>query len=246
MTAEAHRVGRSGPLWEAVADSLLGRIVCGEFAIASIMPPEGALCEDYGVSRPTLRDAMKVLQEKGLIRTQHGVGSIVLGPESWSVLDPAVISARLRQDQTGESIFDQLSVVRIALESELAFYAAAHASASDITRMDKILAVMETVQDDPDAYLELDVRFHDLVMEASGNHMGMAMLTAIGEPLRQSRRITNRIPQGVQTAQKFHREIFTHIGDRDSSAAALAMRDHLTWSWNGHRALRGEGGQPTP
>lgn len=240
MAAEKYNVGRQGQLWEAVAESLLSRIVNGEFPADSIMPAEGLLSEEYGVSRPTVRDAMKVLQEKGLIRTQHGVGSVVLPPEAWSVLDPAVITARLQQEQTGESVFDQLSVVRIALESELASRAAVSATDADIETMAVLLAQMDSVQDDPDAYLELDVRFHGLVMQSSGNRMGMAMMTAIGEPLRQSRRITNRIPHGVESAHKFHREIFEHIAARDAASAAASMREHLTWSWDRYRALRGD------
>lgn len=238
MESESRHVGRQGALWEAVSQSLLGRIVSGEFPADTILPAEGLLCEEYAVSRPTLRDAMKVLQEKGLIRTQHGVGSVVLPSEAWSVLDPAVITGRLQQDESAGLVFDQLSVIRIALESELAYHAALLATDTDIEGMAALVAQMDDMQGDPDGYLELDVRFHALVMEASGNQMGLAMMTAIGEPLRQSRRLTNRIPHGVESAHKFHRQIFEHIAARDAAAAAAVMREHLTWSWDQHRALR--------
>ncbi len=239
-----HRVDRPNRLWEAVADSVLERIVAGEFPPHTTLPAEAVLCERYGVSRPSVRDAMKVLQEKGLVRIQQGVGSVVQEPGNWSALDPAVISARLRHEDADDEIFDELTVVRIALESELAALAARRVTPDSRGALTEHVQRMDATIDDPDAYLELDVAFHDLVMRFSGNRIAHAIMATIQEPLRQSRRITNRIPGGVEHAHDFHCLISKRICAGDPEGAATAMREHLTWSWERYQAMRVDGGRP--
>ena len=236
--SDQYSVRRSNQLWQDVADSLLQRIVSGEFPADSTLPGEAVLAENYGVSRPSMRDAMKVLQEKGLVRIHHGVGSVVQGRDSWSVLDSGVISARLAHEDVADEIFDELTTVRIALESEMAWLAAQRIDDAGKAQLLEQLASMDLVIRDPDAYLEVDMQFHDLVMQLSGNRFARAIMSSIQDPLRQSRRITNRIPDGVQAAHDFHRAIHERILEGDADGAANAMREHLTWSWDGYRALR--------
>ncbi|WP_432002326.1 FadR/GntR family transcriptional regulator [Streptomyces sioyaensis] len=234
-----HRVGRNNQrLWQDVVSSLLNRIVAGEFPAGSVMPAEAELAEAYGVSRPSIRDAVKILQERGLIRVQHGVGSVVQSSTEWSVLDPELIAARMEHDTAGYQVFDDLSVVRIALESELAAAAATRIDADAIARLTEHMALMDAATGDPDRYLELDVAFHGLVIDLAGNQMATAIMNSIQEPLRQSRRLTNRIPKAIESAHGFHHQIFDKLVIGDSAGAGRTMREHLQWSWAHHRKLR--------
>lgn len=224
-------VGRSGPLWQEVADSLLTRVVSGEFAEGSTLPGESALAAEYGVSRPSMRDAVKALQQKGLLKIHHGIGSVVQPKEKWSVLDEGIISARLATGDVADQMFDELSIVRIALESEMARLAAQFIDSVGTRQLTKLIDRMEAASDHDDSYLVLDLEFHELVMVLSRCKFALAVMGTIRGPLRQSRRITNKIPDGVRVAQQFHRQIAEYIIAGDADAAARAMREHLTWSW---------------
>lgn len=236
--ADAYRVGRENRLGEEVAESLLQRIVAGEFASGSTLPPEAVLSQAYGVSRPSMRDAIKILQEKGLVRTIHGIGSMVNEQDRWSILDPDVMRARLAHEDAADEIFDELTIVRIALESEMAALAAKQLQPGGRRRLSEHLMRMDSAAHAPDQYLNLDVAFHDLIVELSGNRFARAIMTAIDEPLRQSRRMTNRIPDGIAAAHSFHQQIAERICAADPDGAAHAMRTHLVWSWERYRAMR--------
>lgn len=231
-------VGRSGPLWRTVAESLLTRIVSGEFAEHATLPGESVLATEYGVSRPSMRDAIKLLQEKGLVKIHHGIGSVVQPKNDWSVLDPGIMSARLANGDVVDQMFDDLSTVRIALESQMARLAAQSIDSDGKLQLTELVDRMEAACGHDGLYLDLDLEFHELVMVLSRNKFAHGIMGSIQEPLRQSRRITNRIPNGVRVAQRFHRRIAEHIIAGDADAAARAMREHLTWSWDRYRETR--------
>src|SRR4051812_46793410 len=71
----------------ALTAELVGRIVRGEYAPGSALPAEPALCDAFSVSRTVVREAVKVLQEKGLVQVRRGLGTIVTPPAMWSMLD---------------------------------------------------------------------------------------------------------------------------------------------------------------
>jgi DNA-binding FadR family transcriptional regulator len=195
-----------------------------------MLPPEAILGDEFAVSRTVVREATKTLEAKGLVNVQQGRGSVVLGPENWSVLDAGVIDAQLEHDHGGR-VFEDLTFVRAALESEMAAHAAERATPDIIRRMRDVLDRAEGRRADPDAFLELDYAFHLLVMDASGNAMARAIMLALEEPLHVARRLTNRIPGTIERGQEFHEEIFQAIADRDAPKARRSMRGHLEWLW---------------
>lgn len=231
-------VGRSSQLWQEVGDSLLIRIVSGEFAEGSTLPGESVLAAEYGVSRLSMRDAIKVLQEKGLVKIHHGVGSVVQPKDDWSVLDQGIVSARLASGDVADQMFDDLTTVRIALESEMARLASQFVDDVGKKRLTELVDRMEEACDRDDVYLDLDLEFHEMIMLFSRNKFAHAIMDSLHEPLRQSRRITNKIPDGLRKAQEFHRQIQRRIVAGDSDGAAIAMREHLTWSWDRYREKR--------
>lgn len=238
---QPHNVGRRAPLWQQVATSLVQRIVSNELPAGSSLPAESALAEAYGVSRLSMREALKVLQEKGVVRTQRGVGTVVQPKEDWNVLDSDLIAARLAIEDHADRIFDEITAVRIALESEMAWQAARTVDDVGRANLREVLEKMAAAED-PDAYLELDVQFHDLVMRLSGNQIAHAIMKSIEAPLRESRRLTNRIPDGLKKAQEFHRLIADRVDAGDADGAAKAMREHLRWSATRYRSLRAPAG----
>src|SRR5581483_10000267 len=100
-------------LHEQVLTALIERIVGGEFAPGAGLPSEAEMCETYGVSRSSVREALRVLAEKGLIEVRHGLGTRVNPPDRWDFLDALVLNARRRVGGMAAVIRDLLEAVRI-------------------------------------------------------------------------------------------------------------------------------------
>ncbi len=96
--------------------------------------------------------------------------------------------------------------------------------------MGALIEKMKRTRTGADQYLELDVAFHTAIAEASGNDIAQAIMSAIEDPLRSMRRVSNRIPRGIATATAFHVQIFDCLSAGDADAAASAMTEHLVWS----------------
>src|ERR1700734_1517492 len=98
-------------LHEQVLNAIVESIVAEKFASGDSLPSEAEMCEVYGVSRSSVREALRVLAEKGLIEVRHGLGTRVNPPERWDFLDPLVLSAR-RRNHAMAPIFDDLHEAR--------------------------------------------------------------------------------------------------------------------------------------
>jgi DNA-binding FadR family transcriptional regulator len=229
-------------MWQEIVDVLVRRIVGGQYPEGSELPTEAELAGEFGVSRPPVREAMKVLQDKGLVRMGQGRRSVVLGRTSWNALDPDVLTRELADPHRHARVFEDLSFVRIALEAQMARQAAERATPEQLDAMRRTLAEMARHVGDPDAYVDHDVHFHQLVVEAGGNHLARAIMQTISRPLRQSRVLTNQVPGGVARAHEFHTEVFERIAAGDAEGAAEAMRAHLESSWHGFQEMLAAGG----
>jgi len=233
-------LARQPSLREAVVQQLIETIVGGALAIGAMLPIESELMQQFGVSRTVVREAIKVLEEKGLVRARQGSGTTVLPRECWDMLDPDILATEL--DGPGaERLLEELTRIRIALECELAEEAASRISDAQLAEMAALLGRMRGLVDRPDEYLDADVAFHDLILATAENRIGQAIMRAMHEPLRRSRRITNRIPGGVQRAQEFHEGIFEQVRRRDTVGARASMREHLAWAWEAYCVMQAHG-----
>lgn len=213
-------------------------MVSGRLASGAVLPSEAVICRDYEVSRSVVRDALKVAQEKGIVSTRAGIGTIVLDQTFWSVLDPALMAARLRVGGDRDQIFDDLMGVRIALEPEMAAHAAERADVAGSGLLTRQVTVMAALLDDPAAYLGEDIRFHDTVMMLSGNGIARALLASMADALHQQRELTNELPGSIARAHADHVGICSAIVAGDRGAATDRMRGHLAWGWARLREAR--------
>src|SRR5438045_3520084 len=106
-----------------VVEELAERIVSGQIPDGAFLPPEPALVAEFGFSRTVIREALKVLEERGLVRIVHGRGTIVQPRETWQLLDPLVIRLALAHDDD-LTLLHHLAEVRRILEREMARLAA--------------------------------------------------------------------------------------------------------------------------
>ncbi|WP_394552699.1 FadR/GntR family transcriptional regulator [Agromyces sp. MMS24-JH15] len=213
----------SSRLHDLVVDSLGGRIVAGDLRAGATMMAVDVESE-LGVSRSVVREAVRVLQSLGLVESVRRVGIRVRPEADWNVFDPAVIRWRLASDRRGSQL-RSLTELRAAVEPAAAELAAVHAAGPLAT---ELLATAERMADagrdrDPVAFLELDIRFHALVLAASGNEMFASLADAIGEVLR------GRTEHGLMPAQphedtlRLHLEVAAAIGDHRPDLARTAM-----------------------
>jgi len=215
----------------AVVAELVAAIVTGELAPGDVLPPEGVLSQNFGVSRTVIRESVKRVEEKGLVTVAQGRGTSVNPPTAWNVLDPVVLSALVDHDDT-LGVLDELSVIRGSLEASMAS-AAAQRQTPDRTQ--ELIAAFEQTElniDDFARYNEADAHFHYVVMEQSGNRLAANITRILFARARESARFTGSPgPEAMHLTLDEHRAVLEAITSGDSEAAAAAMSDHITKAW---------------
>ncbi|WP_305987397.1 FadR/GntR family transcriptional regulator [Roseibium sp. MMSF_3544] len=146
------------------------RIARGDYATGSTLPKEGELVEAIGVSRTVIREAIKVLCGKGLVRTARRYGSKVCHFNEWNLLDPDVIRWHTPECPMTARIYAEATQLRFIFEPEAASLAAANASQR---QRETILSAAKSIRSDlgEKAMIGADYAFHSTILQASGNLM---------------------------------------------------------------------------
>jgi DNA-binding FadR family transcriptional regulator len=229
-TSNPPRPARLGAI---VLATLADKIASGELAPGTTLPTELALCQAFGVSRTVIRESFKVLEEKGLVRVKQGQGTTVEPPERWNLLDPLVLEAAIRHDETLR-ILDDLIDVRVALEQLMARAAAERMTDAELDGLGDALARLEGLLDSTDAYLVADGEFHDMIHIGSGNRLGRSIVRSIHQYARGSTRYhhgANTTRDDIVSSHRGHAAIYARLRARDADGAATAMQDHIMQSW---------------
>ncbi|MCG9523756.1 FadR family transcriptional regulator [Acinetobacter pittii] len=196
------------------------KIVSGEISENEKLPSEVDLCEEYKVSRPVFREAIRVLNAKGLTYSRPKIGTVVRPKEEWHLLDPDVLFW-LIQTTPEHEFFKTLSTVRRVLEPELAYIAASTANEEDIERIKHAYDGMEkatTVEE----FIELDIQFHLAIAKATHNDLLAYMSKMLVLPLQQSIQVTSLRPNLQGHSLPRHKAILTAIENKDPLSARHA------------------------
>jgi DNA-binding FadR family transcriptional regulator len=224
--------GRPTRLSVVVVENLVDRIVSGAYAPGSLLPPEPALCQSFDVSRSVIREAVKVLEEKGLARARQGHGTTITAPDDWNLLDPVVLDAAVRHDDMLQ-ILDDLVQVRVALECQMARAAAQRMTEAELSELRQLLDQLESELKTPVRYQETDLVFHDVILRCSGNRLGRSIIRSIHPHARTSSRYSPPVSdEDIQQSHRGHIAIFERLAARDPAGAALAMEEHITGTWS--------------
>jgi GntR family transcriptional regulator, transcriptional repressor for pyruvate dehydrogenase complex len=187
------------------------------------LPPERELAQQFGVSRTAVREAMKALQEKGLVEAHSGRGTFVIDGTSQAIRES--LDRMMKIGQPGNHV--QLVEVREILEPDIAALAAARADEQHLATMREAIAVMDRTPPDPDAYIEADLDFHLSLAEAVDNPFILSLLDSIVGLLREQRMKIFSVEGGPERGQYHHKRILEAIERHDPDAAREAMRAHL-------------------
>ncbi len=227
-----HQRGRRA---DAVVDHLIELIVSGVIQPDQLLPVESALCEAFGVSRTVVREAIKSLEAKGLLRARQGVGTLVSANESWNLLDPAILAAIVRHDERYD-ILDQLIEVRTSLESSMARQAAHRATPADVADLRDLMTRLDAAVRKPDLLDDVDVTFHERIMLASGNQLGRAIVRTVhAEARRSPHYVGHSTLAHRRQSNRQHLAVLEAIEARDPDAAASLMAEHIATSWQRRR-----------
>lgn len=196
------------------------KIVSGEISENEKLPSEVDLCEEYKVSRPVFREAIRVLNAKGLTYSRPKIGTVVRPKDEWHLLDPDVLFW-LIQTTPEHEFFKTLSTVRRVLEPELAYIAASTANEEDIERIKHAYDGMEkatTVEE----FIEPDIQFHLAIAKATHNNLLAYMSKMLVLPLQQSIQVTSLRPNLQGHSLPRHKAILTAIENKDPLSARHA------------------------
>lgn len=234
-------VQRPANLAYALTAELVERIVRGRYEPGRPVPRELDLCEEFGVSRTVVREAVKMLQEKGLVRVRQGAGTIVTPPATWNLLDTQVLEVTIADDES-LAVLDDVVVTRRLLESDMANMAARHATEESVARLRQLVDEMDQLVDDPTVYADHDRAFHDVVMQVSGNRIARAVVRSLERQVINTARYLGRTERALCVASNSgHRRIYERIAAGDPAGASEAMFTHITEAW---LVRRGQAGDP--
>lgn len=210
-------------LYEQIVQQIEESILKGELTEGSQLPAERDLAKQFGVSRTAVREAIKALQEKGLVDAIPGRGTFISNGDK-SPMRRSMDRIIKNGETNGWAYLVQ---VREILEPEIAALAAARATDQDLAIMQDAIFVMDHEQQDSDAFIEADLDFHLAMAEAAGNPIVLSLIDSIVGLLREQRMRIFRIAGGPERGQHHHRRILEAVKSHDPEAARAAMLAHL-------------------
>jgi GntR family transcriptional regulator, transcriptional repressor for pyruvate dehydrogenase complex len=218
-----------------IVRSVSSMILDGKIAPGTQLPAERELADRFNVSRPTLREAVHVLEALGLVDVRPGGGTFV--SKEPSALPPRLLEHMLRRD---EGLVFELIETRREFESRNAALAAEIATANDLQHLEECLTAMEADVDTGRDELRHDIAFHLGVAGATQNRVRLfittAMLLAHSEILRDTRdRMVQHHRGVVRDFLGEHRAIYLAIKGKQLDQACDAMCAHLDGAYQRNR-----------
>jgi DNA-binding FadR family transcriptional regulator len=220
-------------LHERLMRVIIGDIVAGTVSPGEMLPGEQELASQFSVSRGVAREAIRGLEERGLVAVKHGRGATVKSDDSWDLFDREVLSLLLETERSPEVLGQYLECRRI-LEIEASGLAAERAKATHLNQLADALTRMtanaERARANPaaeDFYHEADIAFHRAVIAATGNWALWRMTAPIHRGLAAARRPLARPEHRLDRSIPEHKRILAAIAERDADGARTAMREHL-------------------
>lgn len=212
-----------------VAEQLLALIESGVLKVGDRLPPEQAICEETGVSRTAVREALSALEIAGIVERRPGDGTYVRFAVPLSLARSKVLDAL----EEGQGAYEAVEARQI-VEPGIAEIAARRMSDADLAALERAFQGMEAAASsrDIELYLRFDYDFHDVVARACGNHV---LLNTVEQYLAfMKRRVWGYIKTNcfsreghLEESLEIHRRLLIAFRNRDSEAARVLMVRHF-------------------
>lgn len=203
-------------------------ITSGVFVPGSYLPSEPSLSKQLGVSRTTVRLALKTLELRGLVELRRGIGVMVADRTQ----EVAIEALRIMLLQHGGEMCHALEV-RKMLECQSAELAAERATPGEIACIDETIDAMQNGDMTIERRIELDLEFHFRLCQTTRNPMLMALANVLRGLLRETIEASYTVDQRALPRIIDHSRILERVKAHDSAGASAAMAEHLQ-----HAALR--------
>lgn len=216
-------------LADQLAAHLVAAIVRGEHPPDSQLPNEDRLSELSSVSRLTVREAMKTLQHKGVVRVEQGRGTFVNPVAKWSPLDPLLLAARVATDEGASDVATKLTEARQVVEVGVARLAATRRTPPDLRALQDLLDRMRAASDAGDlaAFTQADIDFHAVLITVAANPFISALFEPIASLMFEVRHATSRSRTSREMAIAAHAGVLAAVAGGDPDQAEKAMRKHM-------------------
>jgi GntR family transcriptional repressor for pyruvate dehydrogenase complex len=222
----------AGKTYERIIEHIRGEISSKKLRPGDRLPPEAKLARSLGVSRPTVREALKALEALNVLESSTGP----TGGTFVKLLDSAGVAECLKDSITLLLDIDELSLgelwsVREAIEIRTVGMAALRRTEQDLATMQRIIESDD--YKDFDAYFP-DITFHRAIANASKNRLLSLFMLSIHMTVRT---LAERyiLPEAKETSQGQHRLLYEAILDQDEALATMRMKEHLQMAYEVYR-----------
>jgi GntR family transcriptional repressor for pyruvate dehydrogenase complex len=215
---------RRDKLYKQVADRIQQLILAQSLRPGDKLPGERELAEQMDVSRTVVREALRVLSDRGLVKVKSGCGTYI---RELSAQDATASLELFIKLKSSPARLENLYQVRRMIEVEAAGLAAQRATEKDLEAVEAAIEGMAAHQDDPQEYARWDLAFHKAIVTATGNDLFSVLITPISDLLQEMVRVSLGAPGAIADGLAYHRQILECIKDRDQDRARQAMRAHL-------------------
>ena len=209
-------------LSDQIAERIEQMILGDSFSPGERLPGERQLSQKFGVTRSSLREAIRILEQRGLVQQKAGLGTFVKDVDHSQICN-AIQRYFIHSGSTQRDVLD----FRMLVEPEAAARAAADGSDEFFQQFTAAFEQMEAAYKarDKEAHIEADIRFHEVISSAADNHLISATMFAMHRLMRWW------MEQGINywgtPGHRTHREIYEAIMARDSQKARQAIKDHI-------------------
>lgn len=205
-----------------VVDRLLGFVSAGKLSAGDRLPAERRLAEMFGVSRPTMREALRALSVLGVLEVRHGGGVFVSGLKAEDLLQPLTFFLTLENVTVAK-----LYAARRLIEGEIAALAAANVGAGDVETLEELIERQTAVLKDPARYRDVDTQFHAHLAGMADNPFLSRAAQSLNMLGLEFRKLASETPAVLSGSVGDHRRIVAALRARDAEAARAAMAAHM-------------------
>ena len=207
---------------EQVVTQLLAAIRAGKVKAEDRLPSERDLAISFGVSRPTIREAVRALVVLGVLKTRHGGGIFVSSLKAEDLLSPLQYFLSIQ-----ETSVDQLYDARELIEGGIAFRAAANASLEDVEHLNDIIQLQKLAINDPFKYRILDNEFHQYIHGLAKNSFLSRAANSLNILGQEFRKVASESSDIILQSIFDHMTIVKALKNKNSEQAENAMRCHM-------------------
>lgn len=209
-------------IYEEITTLLQTLVQNGNLKTGDRLPPERQLAVMFGVSRNSVREAIKSLEQQGILVSRPGAGTFI-ADSSQANLTSALGEVFARERHRLDDIFE----LRLLLEPQIVHLASLRISNAELEQLQRLVTEYDRALENGCPVLELDQSFHDAIAAATGNQSIILLMEQMHDLLHESRDEALQTPLRNQKSLEGHRKILEALCTRDPDRAREAMTKHL-------------------